>query len=551
MEDPVRAAEAELERACASASDEACVLALARAWALFPSSLIAHATVTLGRSLPHAAIEAETQHEIESAWHALADTRDPKHLPVLLATPWNRRPKDASRRLEKLNHFPRDPRIVDHLLELDTGERFLTPAGAQFWKDAWTLMLEWGSVDAARRLPREAPLHAVMPWEATRWSQIFDDVVRSWAGRLPPEPELTAPMIDSFTRLGDRVHAIERDVGGLVNAVFASPDDDSLRLVLADALTERGENRGDFITLQYANERAELTQTKRDQMESLLAAAGRRWFDGLLGQVSSRAIFRRGFLAEVQLAKRDPDGAARAWRLVEALDCAGLAFPLGYFLRHDNLRRVRRLFHVRAETLIHLLREGAGLSFELVEVRPPFVRPLPVLACRVDTLRLRDDASNALRWFTQVELSHHVKHVELDARPETLSQLESLLVLLETPGCAAHRVSFCCDGGAWPRPWGGEWEAHFIRGEDGRFSSLELVLHHRLVGLEGVLANLSPTRLVSASLTTSHYLPPAERTLLDALLAPQVKRQRKLPQLVSNLKVVQKRPVPPVVHDGR
>jgi uncharacterized protein (TIGR02996 family) len=42
----------------------------------------------------------------------------------------------------------------------------------------------------------------------------------------------------------------DRELASLFSAVVATPDDDAPRLVLADALEERGDPRGRFISLQ-------------------------------------------------------------------------------------------------------------------------------------------------------------------------------------------------------------------------------------------------------------------------------------------------------------
>jgi hypothetical protein len=51
--------------------------------------------------------------------------------------------------------------------------------------------------------------------------------------------------------------------------------------------------------------------------------------------------------------------------------------------------------------------------------------------------------------------------------------------------------------------------------------------------------------------SATRYVPPAERTSLELFLQIASRRQTRLTQFTSNLKVVQKPPAAPVVYDGR
>lgn len=83
----------------------------------------------------------------------------------------------------------------------------------------------------------------------------------------------------------------------LLAAVVASPDDDSVRLVYADALSARGDARGEFIAVQCALARnpADAQLAKRSQQ--LLQTHGRTWL-AALGPGAGRFTFTRGFVEE-------------------------------------------------------------------------------------------------------------------------------------------------------------------------------------------------------------------------------------------------------------
>jgi uncharacterized protein (TIGR02996 family) len=86
----------------------------------------------------------------------------------------------------------------------------------------------------------------------------------------------------------------------LVREVYARPDADEARLVLADALLAHGDPRGELIALQLAGGEDE---RPRPRCEQLLRAYGRRWL-GALRPVTYRARFARGFLARLELNGR-------------------------------------------------------------------------------------------------------------------------------------------------------------------------------------------------------------------------------------------------------
>jgi uncharacterized protein (TIGR02996 family) len=88
--------------------------------------------------------------------------------------------------------------------------------------------------------------------------------------------------------------------------VYARPDSDDARRVLADALIAAGDPRGELIALQLANAARAI-----DRTEPLLRAHGKRWL-GALREITYRAQFARGFVHRLELAGRWAASAA-AW----------------------------------------------------------------------------------------------------------------------------------------------------------------------------------------------------------------------------------------------
>lgn len=86
----------------------------------------------------------------------------------------------------------------------------------------------------------------------------------------------------------------------LFAAVYASPDDDVARAVLADALSDAGDLRGELIALQLREHAGDDTPLMRERTRTLVQEHGALWL-GELRPVVWRAAFRRGFLQMIVL----------------------------------------------------------------------------------------------------------------------------------------------------------------------------------------------------------------------------------------------------------
>jgi len=94
----------------------------------------------------------------------------------------------------------------------------------------------------------------------------------------------------------------------LYAAVHASPDDDAPRAVLADALQDAGDPRGELIALQLREAAGTATPEMRARVQSLIVTHGRRWL-GDVRPIARYVEFRRGFLDVLQVQKGVTDEA--------------------------------------------------------------------------------------------------------------------------------------------------------------------------------------------------------------------------------------------------
>jgi uncharacterized protein (TIGR02996 family) len=104
-------------------------------------------------------------------------------------------------------------------------------------------------------------------------------------------------------------------VDTLFEAVFANPDDDAALLVLADALSERGDPLGEFITIQVQASPLRAKGLALLRERALLDEHRRRWAP----PATRFHRFRRGLLRRCQLTgPTDPDH--RGWRSLDRLE---------------------------------------------------------------------------------------------------------------------------------------------------------------------------------------------------------------------------------------
>ncbi len=137
----------------------------------------------------------------------------------------------------------------------------------------------------------------------------------------------------------------------LLQAVYDDPDDDAPRLVYADALLERGDPRGELITLQCRLARTPDRELKQREKE-LLDTHGKRWLGALAPVVKPGYRFERGFLAECRIENRRLDRVRKvaglpSWATVRSIEgSATIAL-------HPVMRSLRRLAFVSYEARNH------------------------------------------------------------------------------------------------------------------------------------------------------------------------------------------------------
>ncbi len=163
--------------------------------------------------------------------------------------------------------------------------------------------------------------------------------------------------VGSLDGLGAPAKARRVDLQTLWSEVFAAPDDVQRKLVLADALQEQGDARGEFIALQLART-GDQRPTKREK--ELLAQHRETWM-GPLADVLRSPEYEGGLLVGGRL-KGSVDALESglehpSWQAVRRLDCERVGMTIVRAVlgnrRASHLEQVTGLFGAALPELVH------------------------------------------------------------------------------------------------------------------------------------------------------------------------------------------------------
>ena len=153
------------------------------------------------------------------------------------------------------------------------------------------------ALSAARGAGPGVTWKELQPWSRTAPEKNVERL-RAWARKSKPGRVSFAiePRPDSRKTTGSSAN--------LLGAVLADPDDDAARSVYADRLLERGDARGELITVQLALARAAPRSKQHAQLtrtsEALLAAHRAKW-SREVAQLTTKQFYRRGFIEQVEM----------------------------------------------------------------------------------------------------------------------------------------------------------------------------------------------------------------------------------------------------------
>lgn len=377
-------------------------------------------------------------------FRAVAAKKDPADLERLIAVPLPRKWTEAEPLIGLFDEWAHDPRFARWWTTIIATNAVRARSGES---RAWQVRSFY-----ARLLDR---LVSLGDSRAAAWlaevSTTVATVHEGWRSMLPEtlaklrrlrEPGLdrasTAALKKALELLPER--SKPRDTSELLDAVYAAPEEASLRAVLGDALAEEGDPRGEFIALQLAERRNESKEAR------LIAKHGEVWAApiGSWFEPDGR-VFEGGFFAGGRLRTFDrfnsPPAkvlAHPAWRLVTTLEL-GYGAPLDP-LEHENLTFLKRL-SLREARLAELPRREWKLE-ELVvdcwreEATPS---PHPLWEARdfpkLEVLGVADPgeaaAVAALEWLPKAPVLRRLQRVIVDIYPQNAGPW--LLALAQAP----------------------------------------------------------------------------------------------------------------------
>jgi uncharacterized protein (TIGR02996 family) len=317
--DPLDAARAALQH---NRFDEA-LGALLLAWRTRPSARLAELITAVSErcKVEVAGVRGRTA-VATKAWLARADTATALEIPALLEALADARSQQAMERLAHVARWMPDPRVDDAILGWIEAVPYRATSTRPFWTALWPLAR---AITDPRQLPRleRAEAAGVAVTMATFLRGKFAQLAEQLAPVLGGPHDEPSILDELATLIGARNLSIgSRNIEALLAAVYDAPDDEAPRLVYADALLERGDPRGELITLQIQG------RDPRRERE-LIETHGKRWLGELAPIVMAGYRFERGFLAACRIDNRHIDRVRRlvghpVWSTVRELSGSAL-----------------------------------------------------------------------------------------------------------------------------------------------------------------------------------------------------------------------------------
>lgn len=266
--------------------------------------------LTIEASKGRAPIRPSGSRSAVEVWKEVERARDVFDLPRLLE-PIPKATTGVQRgRVDALVTWPAHPLLVRTALE------WLSTHQVTVFTTELSAMLEQGEDPAlSARLVEMGPnLTTAMRFVGRRQAKVIVELAAKAASWR--EPKVSAAEAEALDAFGATTKAAPvHDTASLFAKVYAAPEDDSLRALLADALVAAGDPRGEFISMQLL--RGDAAPSKA---EKKLEA---EWKDAWLGRLApcfrKGVVFRRGFPAEGAYEKGG-DPSWPEWATFEALD---------------------------------------------------------------------------------------------------------------------------------------------------------------------------------------------------------------------------------------
>jgi uncharacterized protein (TIGR02996 family) len=310
---------------------ERVLAALLEAWRERPHPRVADlidvvsAEVTLARG----PVTGKTVTARLAAAVVLHERRDPADLERLLAVPWAGTWQKALPLLQALLRWPADPRLDRAVGQLIATPPWISAASWSFFRHLTPVLPRLQDVRVVPQLEAMLSVQRGYHFEQLFRAPAAEAVARLKAQVLPPlELELLATL--EARHRNQSTTGTQQGEPELLARIYAQPNDRHVRSVFADWLLERGDPRGEALSLHLLPKR---TSAQGARLNALLKRHGAAWAGSL------DAWFHRDnrqwegcFLVGGELLGRPPVPPAvaakdDAWRLVKTLGLVRFGAP--------------------------------------------------------------------------------------------------------------------------------------------------------------------------------------------------------------------------------
>jgi uncharacterized protein (TIGR02996 family) len=225
---------------------------------------------------------------------------------------------ETEKRLDQLGRWPPDPRAALALRALLDALPWASDGARSVWRKVFEQLDRHGDArafaDPAALTSRFKVNARLGAWLAEQWAAALR--------RQPKAAVLSARERASLAAIAPAT--VRRSDAELLARVWAEPDADEPRQVLADLWSEQGLPRGELLALQLSADPA----AHQARIDTLVRKHGAEWL-GPIEPVLVKAgmTFRRGFVAEARVRFRNEGDVERhghhpAWATLERLEWA-------------------------------------------------------------------------------------------------------------------------------------------------------------------------------------------------------------------------------------
>ena len=358
---------------------------------------------------------------------------------------------------------------------------YTSDSSKPFWLEAFALAAELDD-PLLLQLEEIGATWKVRPriagWFQQRNSETLDAIRASWPGG---PPALGAEARALLERIREQLTSpaesrAEQTEENLLAGIWSHPDDDGPRLVYADFCQERGDERGEFIALQYKDK---LTAADRKRVKALLTAHEREWIGPIEPVVAKKVVFERGFPSVVTVRfKHAKDvvelGDHPAWATCTQLSYGDASFPAE---RHKRpaVQHVPASARTAAKIIGPVGNDGLR---GMLEAGGPW--SVEELHLRLDDLRYWKQLCDSDR-FPTVRRLYLRLNSSFDLERLWTASIGASLTVLGIHGRESVRPFY---EACWSRPLDrlilGQTNLALTHGPGGRFSEAELTVDRRM-----------------------------------------------------------------------